>query len=297
MIEAGRACSDAVAVAIGGVAAVVTSMVTIGASAGPPPPGDPFAVVGVAGELYAFTEVSVAGGRTLCRDFDTIPLDDVDEVAATVNLAKACDGPSVDGSAMAGTGVVATGTGGTWLVAGNGGGSAFCGDGASAFSRHDVLAMFQLAPGLVGTVRLHWTAEAFGLGAAQFRLRSEDGHIDHERAVSSYIAPVLESGTIDLALDGITDWTLQLVTTHQSSDFGDGPDSEFTVGFASVILEFEVLATGSGADLDGDGRVNASDLGLLLAAWGPCEGCRADLVPDGRVDAADLGRILADWES
>jgi len=51
-------------------------------------------------------------------------------------------------------------------------------------------------------------------------------------------------------------------------------------------------------DLNGDGVVNAADLGLLIVAWGPCgKGvpCPADLNEDGIVDAADLGFLFANW--
>ena len=48
------------------------------------------------------------------------------------------------------------------------------------------------------------------------------------------------------------------------------------------------------ADLDGDGEVAGSDLGLLLVAWGACDGpsCPADLDGDGVVGGADLGVFL-----
>ena len=51
-------------------------------------------------------------------------------------------------------------------------------------------------------------------------------------------------------------------------------------------------------DLNHDGIVNAKDLGLLIAAWGPCgrgAPCPADLNEDGIVDAADLGFLFANW--
>ncbi|MAD20162.1 MAG: hypothetical protein CMJ52_08235 [Planctomycetaceae bacterium] len=51
-------------------------------------------------------------------------------------------------------------------------------------------------------------------------------------------------------------------------------------------------------DLNGDGVVNAADLGLLIVAWGPCgkgAPCAADLNEDGIVDAADLGFLFANW--
>jgi len=52
------------------------------------------------------------------------------------------------------------------------------------------------------------------------------------------------------------------------------------------------------ADLNQDGVVAGADLGLLLAAWGPCASfpeCGADLDCDGIVGGADLGLLLAAW--
>ncbi len=51
------------------------------------------------------------------------------------------------------------------------------------------------------------------------------------------------------------------------------------------------------ADLDESGSVGASDLSLLLGAWGPCFGCVADIDGSGAVDAADLSNMLAVWGS
>lgn len=48
-------------------------------------------------------------------------------------------------------------------------------------------------------------------------------------------------------------------------------------------------------DLDDDGTVAGADLGLLLAAWGPCSGCGSDLDGNGHVDGADLGTLLGAW--
>jgi formylglycine-generating enzyme required for sulfatase activity len=49
------------------------------------------------------------------------------------------------------------------------------------------------------------------------------------------------------------------------------------------------------SDLDSSGAVDGADLGLLLAAWGPCAGCTADLDDNGSVDADDLGALLGAW--
>ncbi len=47
-------------------------------------------------------------------------------------------------------------------------------------------------------------------------------------------------------------------------------------------------------DLDGDGRVDGADLGLLLAGWGSADPT-LDLDGDGSVGGGDLGLLLAAW--
>ena len=54
------------------------------------------------------------------------------------------------------------------------------------------------------------------------------------------------------------------------------------------------------ADLNADGLVDGTDLGILLDAWGPCTGgrevpCPADLDQSGVVDGTDLGLLLGSW--
>lgn len=58
-------------------------------------------------------------------------------------------------------------------------------------------------------------------------------------------------------------------------------------------------STSCGPDLDGDGRVDGTDLGLLFSAWGACtdEACPADFNRDGTVGPEDLGVLLAAWDS
>jgi dienelactone hydrolase len=51
-------------------------------------------------------------------------------------------------------------------------------------------------------------------------------------------------------------------------------------------------------DLDGNGRVDGADLGLMLSAFGtndPSQAIRGDLNDDGQVDGLDLGVLLAGW--
>ncbi|MBL9149196.1 MAG: hypothetical protein JNM94_10935 [Phycisphaerae bacterium] len=47
-------------------------------------------------------------------------------------------------------------------------------------------------------------------------------------------------------------------------------------------------------DLNGDGKVDPIDLGILLGAWGPGGG-NADLDGDGQVGPTDLGILLGGW--
>ena len=50
-------------------------------------------------------------------------------------------------------------------------------------------------------------------------------------------------------------------------------------------------------DLNGDGKIDGADLGLILGAWGNCTiaSCLGDLNGDGKIDGADLGLILGAW--
>ena len=67
------------------------------------------------------------------------------------------------------------------------------------------------------------------------------------------------------------------------------------VNLGGVSMTGAYLPDSVFGDLNGDGQVNAADLGLLVAAWGPCKGCDADLNGDGQVNAADLGLLVAAW--
>lgn len=50
-------------------------------------------------------------------------------------------------------------------------------------------------------------------------------------------------------------------------------------------------------DLNGDGVVGIQDLFIMLAQWGPCNGCPADLDHNGSVDVFDLFDLLSWWGS
>jgi hypothetical protein len=68
--------------------------------------------------------------------------------------------------------------------------------------------------------------------------------------------------------------------------------------YAISTIQLGPTAPSCPADLNDDGNVDGNDLGLLLAAWGPCPTsgtCAADLNDDGNVDGNDLGLMLAAW--
>lgn len=73
---------------------------------------------------------------------------------------------------------------------------------------------------------------------------------------------------------------------------GDGFGVDAIV-FAPVSCAGTRLTQGLG-DIDGDGLVNASDLGALLAAWGGSNP-EIDFDGSGLVDGGDLGVLLAHW--
>ncbi len=73
-------------------------------------------------------------------------------------------------------------------------------------------------------------------------------------------------------------------------------DGDFVIGAADVAA-FRSRYAAAGlrwSDLNGDGHVDASDLAILLGAWGASE-CLTDLDASGQVNAADLSILLGDW--
>ena len=53
---------------------------------------------------------------------------------------------------------------------------------------------------------------------------------------------------------------------------------------------------GSLGDLDGDGCVGPSDLGILLSLWDATSPICGDLDGDGEIRAGDLGILLSNWD-
>lgn len=90
----------------------------------------------------------------------------------------------------------------------------------------------------------------------------------------------------------------QSVDTGEPRGIDDADELVLTILFtdlSSAIVRAKLPSALPG-DLDSDGLVDGSDLGLLLGQWGACgSGCTADLNADGVVDGADLGALLGAW--
>lgn len=69
---------------------------------------------------------------------------------------------------------------------------------------------------------------------------------------------------------------------------------DFATGLDVLVIGAERASSVPG-DVNGDGRVNAADIGLVIAGWGLCSDCPADLNGDGIVDSGDLGLVIAGW--
>ena len=86
------------------------------------------------------------------------------------------------------------------------------------------------------------------------------------------------------------------IVRRESTEFlllylrGDGQRWDAVWGAPGAGVTAQVRQT---PDLDGNGRIDGSDLGLMLANWG-LPG-RGDLDGDGAVTGGDLGQLLAAW--
>ena len=67
-------------------------------------------------------------------------------------------------------------------------------------------------------------------------------------------------------------------------------------GFASTSYTVELTAEAfCTTDLDDSGAVDFGDILVILAQWGPCEGCPEDLDGSGAVDFGDILVVLGAW--
>jgi polyhydroxybutyrate depolymerase len=103
-----------------------------------------------------------------------------------------------------------------------------------------------------------------------------------ESTITTYASTCSPGGSAEL-------WTV--------ADFGHNPPfgTRFAEEVVAWLLARPAPMPGPDADLNGDARVTAADLGILLASWGACTGCAADFDGDGTVAGFDLGVLLGQW--
>lgn len=113
-----------------------------------------------------------------------------------------------------------------------------------------------------------WLGYSVPLTAASFRLNSAGGPA---------VSPAQMQATL-----------ANLASIRISAEFGSEQGEE------TVDIDSIALVTACAADLDGDGQVGATDLGILLGAWGS-ENLLADIDGDTAIDAGDLAVLLGAW--
>ncbi len=105
-----------------------------------------------------------------------------------------------------------------------------------------------------------------------------------------------EQRLVDLAFTS-GDESLTATITDNPNVAPPGVYMLFILNDSGVPSVAEMITVGPAplGDLDGDGDIDAADLAVVLAAWGPCPACPADLDDDHQVGPGDLAIILANW--
>ncbi|MDZ4830858.1 MAG: S8 family serine peptidase [Phycisphaerae bacterium] len=94
--------------------------------------------------------------------------------------------------------------------------------------------------------------------------------------------------------------TLRSALFATATDFvaNGSTDPLFVRGYGLIQADKAASVGRSAGDLNLDGSVDSSDLGILLGAWGGCVDCAtcpADVNHDCAVDAQDLAVVLGSW--
>lgn len=113
-------------------------------------------------------------------------------------------------------------------------------------------------------------------------LSAEEGTILYAASMARNIGP-LQPKPVTLPKDDVE--TAEMPEIPDDLDTSDDPQED------EIDTQYEETDDTPG-DLNGDGIVNAADLGLLIAAWATPSG---DLNGDGTTDSSDLGLLIAAW--
>jgi len=144
----------------------------------------------------------------------------------------------------------------------------------------------------VGSLEAVATGEVTSAGGVQYQI---SGEVDATLPAGTYYlnvgAVLVEGGADPFSWSTSADGSLW-INAFDEAGWTEDPG----VPTPAFALEGAVLL----ADLNGDGLIDGSDVGLLLSGWGDCEACAtclADLNGDCTVDGADLGLLLGAWQA
>ncbi len=242
---------------------------------------DPLDVVSATGSLYSFARASSAQYST------ELPLNLAALLANGQSSSVSAGLPNASNYATA-TNFIALQSGESLEVVCDALGHANA-TGSFAFARSDIDATAVLHLPTTRRVRVVWQLHGSGISDLSFMLRRMDPWITaFDAGVSTYIKPQTVTNEARLVL-GADDYQLRVYGSLQSNTGFRNPDDGACGGHLSVTCARI-------ADIDFDGSVNASDLAVLLDAWGAVPPFHtADLNQDGFVNGADLAALLADW--
>jgi murein tripeptide amidase MpaA len=144
----------------------------------------------------------------------------------------------------------------------------------------------EIEPGVSSTVRATVTANVGNLLTNGVRLsyRKNNGPVNY--ALMTQVSGAWQGTLPALACDDRLAWSIEAEATFALTRWPQNlPD-------AARVTD---VPCGVPGDLDGNGIVDAGDVGLLLLQFGACTGCSGDLDGNGTVDAGDLGLLLLQY--
>ena len=149
-----------------------------------------------------------------------------------------------------------------------------------------------------------WHHVSVGWDPVRSEVRFElDGEVDVQRFENRGLNPnahrfavgahVNESGVWNQGIRGLVDEARIRLGLTPLEEMLDRPYDAASVDVDGDGVPDECGGPRCPEDLDGDGRVNGADLGVLFTQWG--QGGTADFDGDGIVGGSDLGALFAAW--
>ncbi len=243
---------------------------------------NPFAIGTASGELYCFAQ---ADGLSQSL---TVPATTDALLGAEVFGQRAINSP-IDPNYAFSQGFILLAQGDLFGVDILGRGTVQAGSGY-AFARTDTTAFVNLSTSSVQRVQGFYSIHGDGISDLSVRLtRPGVPGVVIEASVSSYIVPESAQGSFVVMLPA-ANYAFQVYGSVQANSSFLNPDQGTYGGYMYMSCVHP-------SDVDGSGLIDAGDLTLMLASWGPVSPYHvADLDQDGFVGAADLTLLLAAWD-